>query len=160
MKKRALTAVVALFVMALATYGFAWGPDRSGDCPRFRGQGAEEGANARSPWKSDLTEEQQKALDGLNQKFIDDTVDLRISINTASDKLALLMETSKPDRQQIKKLVKEISELKGKLAEKHVDYLMEAREIAPEAGKRFGVGKGACGFGFQGRSPGPGLCRN
>jgi len=88
----------------------------------------------------DLTESQQVELDKLHEKFVNDTAKLREDIWNKSAELDTLLESSDPDATKVKALQKEISDLKAKMADKRVDFELEARKIAPNA--RFGRGEG------------------
>lgn len=156
MKKSGLIAGICFLTIAIASYGFAWGPSQEeGGCPGKRAIGPGSPHMMGPAGGAKLSDEQRQQLETLRQKFIDETAELRIQINSASEKLALLMETSKPDKQAVKKTVKEISDLQAKLDEKHIDHVLEAKQIAPEAGKRLG----AQGMGMRGQCFGPGYCR-
>ncbi|MFZ5563277.1 MAG: Spy/CpxP family protein refolding chaperone [Thermodesulfobacteriota bacterium] len=153
MNKKILIVGMCIIALAVASTGFAWGPDRGGDCPGKRSPGA--GCNQKGgAWGLNLSDEQREKIDGLRQKFIDESAALRIQINTASEKVALLMETSKPDKQAVKNAVKELSDLQAQLVQKHIDHVLAVKEVVPEAGKRMGfqgtgMMNGPCfGFGY------------
>ena len=82
-----------------------------------------------------LTAAQKQQLAALRQKFIDDTAQLRINLNDKSKDLDILLTTSSPDMKAVKKLIREISDLKASLMEKVVDHQLEVRKIAPELGR-------------------------
>ena len=88
--------------------------------------------------RGDLTESQQVELDKLHEKFVNDTAKLREDIWNKSAELDTLLESSNPDATKVRTLQKEISDLKAKMADKRVDFELEARKIAPNA--RFGRG--------------------
>jgi Spy/CpxP family protein refolding chaperone len=123
-----------------------------------RGPGGEEGYHMMGPWGSGpyggLTEEQFKKFDQLNQKFYNDTADLRKEVWTKSRELSDILSSAEPDAVKAKALQKEISNLKAKLADESLNYELEARKIAPKDsyGRGYGWGSGHHMWG-----PGPGM---
>jgi len=101
-----------------------------------------------------LTEEQRSQLDKLSQKFYDESAQVRNKIRSKSAELNTLLTSPNPDAEKAKALQKEISDLKAKLAQKRIDFRLEARKIAPEL--RFGRGYGR-GYGSHMRGYGPGM---
>jgi zinc resistance-associated protein len=100
-----------------------------------------------------VTESQQMELDKLYESFVKDTDKLREEIWNKSSELDTLLDSSNPDANKVKILQKEISNLQAKMADKRVDYELQARKIAPDA--RFGSGYGR-GYG-QGYGRGYGM---
>ena len=133
MKKVLMTLGILFMVGILAAPVFAhrWGGDKNYGGPGYGPCWVEGG---------DLTESQQVELDKLNEKFVNDTAKLREDIWNKSAELDTLLESSNPDATKVKTLQKEISDLKAKMADKRVDFKLEARKIAPNA--RFGRGEG------------------
>ncbi|MBW1668697.1 MAG: Spy/CpxP family protein refolding chaperone [Deltaproteobacteria bacterium] len=163
-----LTAAVAAPVMA---WGRGWGRGMMG----YR-QGTP-ATQTQTGWGyTKLTEEQRKQLDSLHQKFYEETLPIRNEIVAKSAELNTVLNSQNPDAEKAKALQKEISDLRGKLAEKRTELVLEARKIAPEAGfgpatpRAYGPhmrGYGhAMGWGphMRGFSPGagygPGACWN
>lgn len=99
-----------------------------------------------------LTEEQRAQLDKLHQKFYNETAQLRTEIWANRGQLRILMNTSNPDVEKAKALQKEISDLKGKMAQEKINFHLEARKINPDL--RFGGGFGK-GYGRHMRGYGP-----
>ena len=133
MKKVLMTLGILFMVGILAAPVFAhrWGGDKN------------YGGHGYGPcWVEggDLTESQQVELDKLNEKFVNDTAKLREDIWNKSAELDTLLESSNPDATKVRTLQKEISDLKAKMADKRVDFELQARKIAPNA--RFGRGEG------------------
>jgi zinc resistance-associated protein len=120
-------------------------------------------------WSSaDLTNEQRTKVDQLERDFYKDTSELRNEIWTKSDELDILLNSSDPDPKEVRTLQKDISNLKGTLAEKRTDFELEVRKVIPESAytKGFGrhmMGKGygrhmmGSGYGHRG-DRGPGRC--
>ena len=100
-----------------------------------------------------VTESQQMELDKLYESFVKDTDKLREEIWNKSSELDTLLDSTNPDANKVKILQKEISNLQAQMADKRVDYELQARKIAPDA--RFGRGEGR-GYG-QGYGRGYGM---
>ncbi|MFO7988263.1 MAG: Spy/CpxP family protein refolding chaperone [Thermodesulfobacteriota bacterium] len=148
--RKALILITALIAVGfLATQAFSWGPGRGmggygggTTCPGFD----------RSAY-NDLTDAQKDELTTLRQKFIDDTYELRASMMQKHNEIRLLMETSQPDREQLRRLNTEMSDLMKQVQENRIDFMLAAKKTAPEL--RFGHGKGGGyhkGYG-KGNSP-------
>jgi Spy/CpxP family protein refolding chaperone len=105
--------------------------------------------------QSGLNQEQQKALDHLDQKFYVENAELNEKIWGKSAELDTILSGPDPDREKAKALQKEINELQNKLAENRIEYEIEARRVIPDARDARGYGKG---YGRHMRSYGPGAC--
>ena len=145
MKRLAVILGSVMLVGAIAYPVFAWGPGMG------RGQGisGNRSGGPGSCWRydrgySNLTQEQQSALGQLNEKYFNETEPLRNEIRAKSDKMNTLLNAPDPDAEKAKALQKEIIDLRGKMAEKRLDFRLEARKINPDA--RFGRGYGK-GYG-------------
>ncbi len=103
-----------------------------------------------SSWKGsdtpqNLTEEQQARLEALHDDFYADTADIRHELWTKRDELGILLDRSDPDLEKAKSLQKEISDLRGRMAQKRLQKNIEARQVAPDAS--FGRGHGKAKYG-------------
>jgi zinc resistance-associated protein len=115
-----------------------------------------------------LAEEQRTQLKGLYQNFYDDTVTLRNELRTKARQLSSLLNASDPDAEEVRSILREVSDLEAKTAEKKLDLELEARKIAPEV--RFGGSSGygnhmggygnGMGYAQHMRSDTPGVCWN
>ncbi len=126
---KSLNTNKTMLLTLLLTIAFtvsAYAGSGSGKCPF-----SDKDAGDRPAKCKGLTEDQRGQLVELRQQFIDDTADLRISLNTAHKNLAILMETSEPDKKAIKDTIKEIMELKTKLMEKQIDHQLAINKIIP-----------------------------
>lgn len=101
-----------------------------------------------------LTDEQQKQLSDLHQKFVDDTYETRSAIMNLDQKLRMYMETSDPDPAKLKAMVIEKADLAKDLAVKRLEFSLDARKISPEL-KFMPMGMGM-GSGFSGHGKGYG----
>ncbi len=156
MKKSIMIAATLFSVALIASNAFAWG---HGGYGRGCRGGAGYGVNG-GPAMPNLTEEQKTRLSDLHQKFIDDTYELRSSMMNKRQDMQMLLETSSPDRGKLTAMSDAISDLQKQMATKRIDYILEAKKIAPELnmgnfmgfgrgagfnmGKRFGGGNGPC----------------
>jgi Spy/CpxP family protein refolding chaperone len=129
-----------------------YGPGGPGDQPRY------------GAWDEKLTDEQREQINKLQQKFYDDTAQLRSQIAAKHSELNILMNTSNPDVQKAKALQKEVSDLKAKMAQETLNFQFEVRKINPDArlGMGYGRGMGGPGRGMGGHRGGygPGHCWN
>jgi zinc resistance-associated protein len=153
MKRLAVILGSVMLVGAIAYPVFAWGPGMG------RGQGMTGywGGGPGSCWRNDrgydnLTQEQQSALGQLNEKFSNETAPLRTEIRAKSYEMNTLLNAPDPDAEKAKALQKEIIDLRGKMAEKRLDFQLETRKINPDA--RFGGGYGK-GYGRHMKGYGP-----
>jgi zinc resistance-associated protein len=103
----------------------------------------------------ELTADQKKQLGALYQKHYDDTAAMKTELWAKRGQFRILMNTSNPDIGKLKALQKEISEIQAQLAEKGLEYQLEARKIAPELRYQRGFGRGH-GKGFKARKGGRG----
>jgi len=111
------------------------------------GKGKGNGWGHGSCWKGfdtskNLTEEQQAQLEVLHDDFYADTAQIRHELWAKTDELGILLDRSEPDLKTAKALQKDISELRGRMAQKRLERDIEARKIAPDAslGRRHGKG--------------------
>lgn len=161
MKRLATTLGVLLVAAAVAAPVMAWGPGWGRDGRMMGGGGYGPGyCWDRDRASTDLTPDQKAKLDELEDKFSSETRELRSQLWSKQEELEDVMEASTPDVERAKALQKEITDLRAKLSDKRLDYELEARKIAPEAGTKYGrgYGRGMRGFG-PGRGPyGPASC--
>lgn len=148
----ALAAVIAVPVMAQGP-GYGRGRHMQG----YRG-----GDPGSCPWYGrgygNLTDDQRGQTDALYQKFFDQTAQIRSQIWAKNGELNVLMNTSNPDLEKAKALQKEISDLKGQMAQERINLYAELKKIDPDArfGQAGGRGRGY-GQGW-GRGYGYGPC--
>ena len=181
MKRIAITLGILLLVGAVAYPVLARGPGwgrgdhRMGNwgggdhhMMGYRGPGPGYGPQAGRNY-GNMTDEQRTQLDKLNQKFYDETEQIRNEIWTKSGELDALLNSSDPNAEKAKALQKEISDMRAKMAEARTDFELEARKITPEGyyGRGYSRGYGSRGKGFgpgrgYGRMGGygPGSCWN
>ncbi len=142
--KRLVTILgILLLVGAIAAPVLAHGPGRGGGqhMMGYGGGGPGSGGDYGRGY-SNLTEEQRAQLDNLHQKFYDETAQLRIDIMAKSGEFNILLNTSNPDVEKAKAIQKEIIDLRGKMAQKRLDFQLEARKINPDARLGRGYGRG------------------
>jgi zinc resistance-associated protein len=146
MKKLVITLTILGLVGALAIPVFAhrgdWGEWAGG--PGYCWQGYGPYAN--------LTDNQRTELDSLEQKFDNDTAKLRDQIWAKSAELNTVLNTVTPDAARARALQKEITDLRAKLDQQRIDFQLEARKVAPNAGYAPGY---AGGYGWHHMMGGP-----
>lgn len=155
MKKLAMILGIVLLVGVMAVPVLARGPGWGKGGQRMSSWGGDPGfcwQNGRG--YDNLTEEQRTQLDKLHQKFYDETAQLRTEIWAKRAELGILLNTSNPDVEKAKALQKEISDLRGKMAQERIAFQLEARKINPDL--RFGGGFGR-GYGRHMGGYGPGM---
>lgn len=146
MKKSILMLTAIIFAVATYTSAFAWGPGQG----KYHGKGQKgECPRGEYKWGANLTDDQEKQLQELHDQYVDDTADTRIKLNAKQEELRILMGTSDPNREELKTLAKEVSDLRGDLMAKQIDFRLEAKKISPE----LNFGKGFGGFGDRGHGP-------
>ncbi len=145
MKKTALITTMIFTAMIMAGTVLAYDAASSQQDSRsqygnkyHRGQGAGCGGF------SNLTEEQVKQVSDLRQAFIDQTADLRIELAAREKETSILMATSEPDKARLVQLSREMYDLKKQMAEKRIDFMLEAGKIAP--GIKTGFRQNSRGF--------------
>ncbi len=164
MRKWVVALALAAVVVLGVTYVFAKGP----------GYGRSWG----DEWSSS-TPEQRTKLQELNQKFNDETAQLRGTILTKKLELQSLWTNPKADPKAIQEKEKELTSLQDQMRDKSTQFRLEARKVlTPEQLAQFGPGWGmgrgfgggrmmgygpgtGCGYGKgpgYGRGPGYGAC--
>ena len=157
MRKILITLGILFMVGILAAPVFAhrWG---------MGGYGAYGGPGNGPCWLGggNLTNSQQVEMDKLQENFVNDTAKLREEIWNKSTELDTLLDSETPDVNKVKTLQKEISDLQAKMADKRVEFELQARKIAPNArvgrgyGRAYGMGYGmGHHYGPYGQGYGP-----
>jgi len=145
------TLLVAAIAIPVLAHGPGWGKGRH---MMGHWEGGPDYCWQHGRGHENLTEEQRSQLDKLSQEFYDESAQVRNEIRSKSAELNTLLTSPNPDAEKAKALQKEISDLKAKLAQKRIDFRIEARKIAPEL--RFGRGYGR-GYSSHMRGYGPGM---
>ena len=146
MKKTVLIITILFTTITLAGTAMA-----KGSCPgnsrwnQDRGQAGQ----GYGPMMNDLTPEQQKQLTDLRQAHQDQTAEQKIALIAKEKEMQVLFGTSEPDKARLVQLTKEISDIRAQMAEKRIDFILEAKKIAPEiqfGGQNRGGNRQNCGF--------------
>jgi zinc resistance-associated protein len=114
-------------------------------------------------YNQNLTDEQQKALDQERQAFLTATESLRQDLYAKNLELRSELAKDNPDAQKAAALQKEVSKLKSDLDQKQLDFMLNARKVAPDAGRGYMMGGrgGMMGYGpgyGNGAGPRGGSC--
>jgi len=139
--KRYVTVMAMVFLLGMiAMPALARGPGGSGD-PGFHPcwQGGSGYTN--------LTEEQRTQLDQIHSKLCETMAPLRNELHSKYEELNTLMNGPEPDPEKARELQREVSELKGKMAQERVQFWLAAKKIAPELRMNMGRGSGPHGHG-------------
>jgi zinc resistance-associated protein len=155
MKKLLAALGIGALVLALAIPVLGHGP-KGGWRGHMGWGGGQDYCWGKGGGYSKLTDDQRKQLDAAGQKFYDGTAQLRNDLWAKRGELRILMNTSDPDVEKARALQKEISDLAGKMAEARLEFLLEAKKIAPEGFYGGGYRKGRGGSGRDMRGYGPG----
>lgn len=143
MKKTLATLTILIMACTFSAGAFA-GPAKQGKGLR----------QDRPPACMNLTDEQQKQLSDLHQKFVDDTYEIRSGIMNLNQQIRMYIETSDPNPAKLKSMVMEKADLEKDLDIKRLEFALDARKISPEL-KYMPMGMGA-GFGSYGKGYGYG----
>jgi hypothetical protein len=145
MGKRKNTLTVIGIVLAIVLVGgwvFAHGPGGK------RGYGHREYGYG-DPY-SNLTSEQREKLQAQEEKFYQDTAQLRKELYQKRLELQGLWIDPKADPEKIKAKQREVFELQSRIQEKALEHKLATRELLPEEG----IGQGPWGHGY-GMGSGP-----
>ena len=168
--KRGIILLTVIFLVALGANAFAgWGRGSFGkggpgrQCPGW-------GYDRPFYGRSDLNEADWKKLDQERQAFFKETETLRQQIYEKEMALASELAKATPDSAKAAEIQKALSELQGQFDLKHLDHVIKMRQINPNAGRGYmmgrgrGYGKGGGrgymmgGTGPRGGGYGPGSC--
>lgn len=144
----AVLAVFGLATLALAGWGRGYGHMMGygpGGGPGMMGPGWHRGYNGNFPPGASAELEKQRAA------FFESTEDLRQQLYEKN--LALQSELAKedPDTAKASQLQGDISELRGELDQKRLDYDIQARKSSPDFRRDYGGGYGSMmGYGPRG----------
>jgi len=149
MKKTLAALTILIITCTFSASAFAYPPKQG------KGKGLRQAAKSRACMN--LTDEQQKQLQELHQKFIDDTYEMRAGMITLNQQIRMYMETSDPDPAKLKSMVMEKADLAKDLAIKRLEFALDAGKISPEF-KCMAMGRGfsgnGMGYGTRGKGHG------
>jgi Spy/CpxP family protein refolding chaperone len=141
--KNTLTAIgIVLAIVLVGGWAFAHGP-WGGREYGHRGYGGGD------PY-SNLSPEQKEKLQAQQQKFSEDTAELRRELSQKRLELRSLWIDPKADPEKIKAKQREVFELQRRLQEKALEHKLAIRELLPEEG----IDQGPWGHGY-GMGSGP-----
>ena len=141
----AIIATAGFVVSAFAGWGMG-GYGHRGPGWRHMGWG---GPGDGYGYNQNLTDEQQKALDQERQAFLNATESLRQDLDAKNLELRSELAKGNPDVEKAVSLQKEISRLESELDQKQLDFTLNARKVAPDAGRGYLMGGrgGMMGYG-------------
>ena len=153
-----IVAVIALVGFAATSFagrgqGRGWG---GGYCDG-QGSGWARKGYERPGYQGNMSDEQMERINAERQAFHNDTGDLRQSIYQKQLELRSEMAKKEVDEKKALSLQKEISDLKGQLAQKRILHRIKMQKENPEffSGRSFGYGgrgkgRGMGGYGGRG----------
>ena len=159
---------IVLTVFSIIGFGgFAFAGHEADFGPHYRGWGhhgpewhrGEYGHLGYGYMMGNLSDEEIKKMDDQRSAFFKSTEDLRQTLY--QKRLALESEFAKknPDTKNTVNLQKEISDLKAKIDQKRIEYLLDIKKINPEFGSRWMRGRMGYGRGWMNRGYGMGYGR-
>jgi len=151
MSKKLIIGLTIAVAIGIGTYAFGYMGGGYGNYGMMHGgPGMHQGyyGGPRSDYRSDLNDEDIKALDEERTAFLKATD--RIRQNLYSKELELRSELYKesPDVSKAGSLQKEISELESELDQKRISYMIKIRKLDPNTGRGFMMGGDHMGYGY------------
>jgi len=143
-KRTVLTIATVMAFVLIGGWAFAHGPWGE------RGRGYPKSGYGFYP---DLLPEQREKLQAQQQKFYEDTSELRRELYQKRLELQGLWIDPKADPEKIKAKQREMFELQRQLREKALDHRLAIRELLPQ--EEFGQGPWGYGYGMH-HGPGHG----
>jgi zinc resistance-associated protein len=108
-------------------------------------------------WTDNLSDKEITQLKAQQEKFYNDTKELRDSLYSKEGDLRAELAKDKPDTVKAAKLQKEISGLQAQFDQKRVAHLIEMKKVNPNIGSGYGRGHmhGGPMMGYGDRGAGP-----
>lgn len=148
----AVIATVGFVASAFAGWGAGGYGHRGGGWHHMGWGGSGDGYG----YNHNLTDEQKKALDQERQAFLNASDSIRQDLSAKNLELRSELAKDNPDAQKAAALQKEISKLESDLDQKQLDFMLNARKVAPDAGRGYMMGGRG---GMMGYGPGSGAGR-
>jgi Spy/CpxP family protein refolding chaperone len=147
---KTLMVLTVVVIVGFGAYAFAgWGMEyghhgwgRHGSDWHHEGWGGPGYGNM----MGDMSDEDIKNLNKTHSDFFKSTKYLRQDLNAKELELRSEFAKQNPDANKAIKLQEEISNLKTKLDQEHLEHMIQIRKINPDAGRGF-MGRGAMGYG-------------
>jgi hypothetical protein len=124
-------------------YGYGMGPGMMGYGPGYGRMRGYYGPNG----SENLSQEDAAKLEQSQEKFFDETRDLRAAIRDKQFALNDELQKADPDRAKVADLQKQLTELESKFDQKALDHQLELRKQFPQA--TYGRGYGRGGYCWQ-----------
>lgn len=145
-----ISIVAIVFTVGIAAVAFAHGWNGSGYGgymmgPGMMGYGPGYGGNMMGygPYGyGNLSPQDTAKLEQSQQKFLNDTIDLRNSIQEKQFALNQEIQKTNPDRDNVNNLQKELSQLESQFDQKALEYQLDLRKNFPETALSMGYGRG------------------
>ncbi len=141
-----VVVIVGFGAYAFAGRGMGYGHhgwDRHGSDWHHEGRGG----HGYGHMMGDLSDEDIKNLDKTHSDFLKSTKNLRQDLYAKELELRSEFAKQNPDTNRAIKLQKDISNLKAKLDQEHLEHMIQIRRINPDAGRRGFMDQGGMGYG-------------
>ena len=154
MSKKLIIGLTVAAVIGIGTYAFGHMGGGDGYYGRMHdGPSMHQGAYGEKDYdyRSNLKDEDIKALEEERTAFLKDTEDIRRSLYSKELELRSELIKNNPDASKAGALQKEISELESRLDQKRIDHMIKIRKLNPNAGRGFMMGGYHMGYGNASR---------
>jgi Spy/CpxP family protein refolding chaperone len=151
MSKNLIIGLTVAAVIGIGTYAFGHMGGGDGYYGRMHdGPSMHQGYYGESgnDYRSNLKDEDIKALEEERSAFLKDTEEMRRSLYSKELELRSELIKNNPDASKAGALQKEISELESKLDRKRIDHMIKMRKLNPNAGSGFMMGGYHMGYGY------------
>lgn len=135
MEKKGMVVCGIVVLVLCSLPAFAHGP--------FSGRGTGECLYGGQGLEVSLTAGQQAELRELRQGFADQTRELREGLQARRLEMRTLMASSSPDAKELKRVQKEMNNLRAQLDDARIDHVLKVKEIDPQAFSGYGRGYGS-----------------
>lgn len=141
--KTKIGIVAIVFTVGIAAVAFSHGWNGSGYGGYMMGPGNGGHMMGYGPYGyGNLSPQDAAKLEQSQQKFLNDTSDLRNSIQEKQFALNQELQQTNPDRDKVTNLQKELSQLETQFDQKALDHRLDLRKNFPENALSMGYGRG------------------
>jgi hypothetical protein len=154
-----IIGLVGYAATSFAGRGQGWGKGWGGGYCDGPGSGWAQKGYGGPGYPGNMSDEQIEKLNVERQAFFNDTSDLRQSIYQKQLELRSEMAKNEVDENKALSLQKEISDLKGQMAQKRIQHRIRMQKENPDffSGRGYGYGSRGMGHGFHGKGMGRGF---
>ncbi len=155
----AVIGIVGFAATSFAGRGQGWGRGWGGGYCNGPGSGWAQKGYGGPGYQGNMSDEQIEKFNTERQAFFNETSDLRQSLYQKQLELRSEMAKKEVDEKKALSLQKEISDLKGQMAQKRIQHRIKMQKENPEffSGQGYGYGGRGKGRGFYGKGMGRGF---